>query len=445
MSGTPSKTGCFDLYWTWATDLLLLLAVILAALPDGTLPNLPVGGIQHAMLPYTAAAALIAAQGLATLRHRSGWILLFVICGLWMTAMALNNLDEPLENKSLGGDLIIYSGLIVGLAWGELRDTRTILRRLRLASVFTLVLALFTLRGLTNGSIESLGTGDRLLVFAVFWDSWFLTSIFPLLFNTADEHASPRTGAWQRWLWRGVAVAGILTVFLIGFLSSTRSVMIGGCAAVLLMILPHYRRRGWALQLSLVLVAGLTLVLAGSLFTEGLKTTDLGQRMFDTTLRDEGRFSELEELMGEFKSSYDWLLGKGFGSTFFTYTTGEVSGGTVVLSPHIGLSTLLLKGGILTLAICLLWPALKSIRIMWHHPNAVCQSAASGSILYFILSSMSGGWDFKMLFLLGIFFSLAFNSQHAVASIPRSSEPDMGLEEELTEASVASSAQGEQP
>jgi hypothetical protein len=390
------------------TGIFLVLTVLLAAASEKLLPEMPVSGLHPAMILYAAAAGLILTRCLLRRLVISTTLAILTAGGVFMSTMAIINLESPFQSKSFGGDLLIYSALIIGFLWAATRNRESVLRHLRLASLVTLAIGVLTIGGLVAGLIESLGTGDRLVVYSIYWISWFLTCVSPLTLITARETSDGESAA-PRLFWRAISYGSILTVFAIGLISATRSVLLGGGAALLIMVWLELREFHLRSRIAFLCLASLVLLIAGGVGLDTFKSTELGARLYNTSVRDESRFTEINEMIEEQGLGWPIVLGEGFGSVFFTTTVSSTGGGgSYVLSPHVGILTLFFKGGLLVFIPCIVWPFCRCVWGLLTCRDQVRIGAYAGGVLYCVLASISGGWDFRNVFLLGVCYAIAF-------------------------------------
>ncbi len=156
---TTFYSNTFDDRFGWACQLLidglLLLTFLLAALPETLLPQTSVSGVQFCMFAYFPAAALL------LLRWAGSWtnirvpLLALMLAGVWMAVVGFFSLKDVLASKSFAGDVIMYSGVICGFIWADRFDPGSVIRRLRIGCVVTLVLTFATIVGLQIGALTS--------------------------------------------------------------------------------------------------------------------------------------------------------------------------------------------------------------------------------------------------------------------------------------------------
>jgi len=119
-----------------------------------------------------------------------------------------------------------------------------------------------------------------------------------------------------------------------------------------------------------------------------------------------------EELEGSF-----WT-GKGFGSRFESCI--DKGGEFLAFAPHVGVFTPLLKGGVVSFALLIIFPLGTALyRLFRLNQCAIGLSLSAAVVLYCAQASMSGGWNFIALFLYGATFSLASKFSISKRNSPR--------------------------
>jgi len=398
-----------------AADALLLLSLLVAIIPETWLPEQVISGAQHALWPYLLATVFIFTGYVGRRQGMHPMLALLCFGALWMLALGCLSMHDHGLNKSFGGDLAIFSAAIGGFMWAAQRDIGAILFQLRAWTVVTLVGTAITIVALLAGVLETLGTGNRLLVYSIYWGTWLLTSAFPFLYATADLGADPELALRRAKWWRLIALAGLGCVLIVGLISATRSVFLSGLAGLL--VLAVMEANGRRLNLKIAVVVGCLGVAAaaGTYTLRSLSSSELGARFQERSFQEDGRFIEWEEMCEELEEGLAFIHGKGFGSVFYSTAVSD-GAGTYVLSPHIGILTTVFKGGICMFFLCVVVPLVRCVvGLLTSKGGPVPTAACGGVILYAVMASLSGGWDFKELFLLGMFLAIAVQSHRPMA------------------------------
>ncbi len=204
-------------------------------------------------------------------------------------------------------------------------------------------------------------------------------------------------------VWRAIGFASLACAFVVGFISATRSVVIGVVASLLLVVFLERKRLHPTLKILIGIFGLIGLIDLGANAISWFTGSELSARFQSKEVGEESRFIELSEMwdtMGEKNNGSGFWYGLGFGSVF--YSTG-INTPAYVINPHAAVLTLLSKGGIPVFRVvhqsCLAQAV--SCDCSGEPARPIQRAACAGALLYFVLASLSGGWDFKNLFLFG--------------------------------------------
>ena len=413
---TTSSSGESKYGWLHrrVADALLLVAFILAAIPETSMPEQLVSGAQHALWPYLLSTVFILTGYLGRRKGMHPMLALLCFGALWMLLLGFLYLPDSGLTKSFGGDLAIFSAAVAGFMWAAQRDIGAIVLHLRVWTVVTLLATALSIGALLAGLLESVGSTNRLLVFSLYWGSWLLTSVFPFIFVTADYGANRALAQRRAKWWRLVALGGVAAVFTIGIISATCSVFLSGLACLLVLALMEANGRRLSLKIAILVSCLIVAGAAGAYALRSLSSAELGARFQERSVQEDGRFVEWGEMCEELDEGLALLHGKGFGSVFFSSSVCD--GGGYVLSPHLAILTTLFKGGICMFVFCVLVPLIRCATGLFTGAGGPMPTAACGGVvLYCVMASLSGGWDFKDLFLFGIFLAIAVRANFPLA------------------------------
>jgi hypothetical protein len=188
-----------------------------------------------------------------------------------------------------------------------------------------------------------------------------------------------------------------LTIIATGFLSATRSILIGAALIGLLYFLIKRRRMGtgFILRLCAVLLVALGILVSGfSRFG-----SNAFRRMEGTQIEQETRWREVELWWPQVKG--DIALGQGLGSQFISNVVNN--GNPLESALHVGILTFLMKGGILLFLCCAILPLVKAVgTILTPSLSETRRGAAASALMFIALSCISGGWYPLSLFAYGM-------------------------------------------
>ncbi len=404
-AGYPGRTGSF----TWGTasrltDLLLAAMLVVIGLPETVFEKMYVGEVPLAFaLFYAAAASMLIEVVVSANRQRlSRRLAAAILLGLFMAAVGFR---REAETKWWVVDASVYCGFLLGLAWSERRSAAAAVRTVHLWGSIAAVLLAVNLIGLVSGFVPPVVESDRRYCSALFYTAGFVVVAFPFWFASARGGCPGLDGLCKAL----PACLGITGVLFAAYISATRSLLIAGIASILLAYWAVVRD---PLFSALVLVLAVVVVLAagqtGAL--ETLQRSLLFDRLVGTTMADEARYVELEMMFHDLASADERWLGRGFGSRFDSNVQAHLDG--LAVAPHVGVLAPWFKGGVPAFALMILLPGLAALSgLLLKRRSKIRQAGRAGLLAYLALASMSGGWDFALLFLYGIFSAAAFDKR----------------------------------
>jgi hypothetical protein len=98
----------------------------------------------------------------------------------------------------------------------------------------------------------------------------------------------------------------------------------------------------------------------------------------------------------------EWVVGAGLGSSF----ESPIPDDGLATVPHIGITTLLYKGGVFVFVALILLPCLIAWFRLLTSKSSGHDPFLAGVAVYFVEACLSGGWTFLALFTLGMFLQL---------------------------------------
>jgi hypothetical protein len=396
----PSQV--WNMTFSRTTDIIIWIMLFLMGLPETVIEKTYIGEIPLSfLLFYLAAGCAVIEFALAggVLYGRSR---ILVIAALLFTMMAIMGLVEGSEFKWWAIDISMYSGLLLGLFWGKQRSIDHAARMVCRWNATCSLLLLVNVLGLYTGLIPpSEKCSDRILTYAMFDCANIVSISFPFCFAVIYSQKFQQNHFWMKlFLWLGG-----LSVLGAAFLSATRSVLIVGLASGVSTCWFSMKNRVLAGILFTMLIFFAWFLLSGYSIV-GYSHINLLDRLLNTEIREEGRFEEVEMMFDDMQNPTDIWLGRGFGCQFLSNV--KINGESVAFSPHISILTTWYKGGLLSFLVIILCPMFVVVYRLFMLDRPILQSGCyTGVVIYLILSNLSGGWNFIMLFVYGAFFALS--------------------------------------
>jgi hypothetical protein len=287
-------------------------------------------------------------------------------------------------------DVTAAGAALAGMVLGLKISVRKVIRVL--LTIHCLCAASLVISGalLISGVIRPMEASDRVYDQSMFFPVTLLAIIQPVAIDYLVR-LRRQTLAWVLW-------AGTTSLcFAFGNMSATRSVILVSSISAIVSGARLVRgQTRWFLAVML-LVVGVSLV-----STETLSNTFSN---LSTRLANEGYSSgtRIEELQAMF-DQLGWraTIGLGIGGAFFSEIVWEGNPDGLDWAPHIAIATPLLKGGLVALCSCVLWPAaIVGLRLL-KGTSAACRALLTSIGVYLIQASVSGGYHYGPLLILGV-------------------------------------------
>ena len=393
------KTAGQKIDWS-LTDVLLGVTLLWAVIPE-TLT----GDVYFYDIPLRFCfffAAVISCAFSTVLLGVSNVTFQLKVAILALLGMAAFGLIRGNDLKFWVIDTSNWTALIFGLYWGGRYSRQYTINILYGWSWAVTCVLLLNILGLLSGLIPQAGEGDRLYSYSLFTSTAFVTSLFPLWLTLDSRTAGlvlPRRS-------RLLAITGISCVLFCSMLSATRSMFLTGSVALMIVLWIRLHGKNAVLWVGVALAG--SLLAAAFLFNADVGSGEgVTNRLSSTNLAEEYRYIELQLLFEDLEGH--WLTGKGFGSRFESCIGKH--GNFLAFAPHIGIFTSLFKGGAVVFGMLFLVPlATAAFQMVRLHKSSLSLACSAAVLLYCTQASMSGGWNFIALFLLGAMFTLSSRS-----------------------------------
>lgn len=329
-----------------------------------------------------------------------------LMAGIGGGYMVLVGILGEAEPKFFAADVLTYGSLMFGLYWGESRNELVSISSLAFwykILVWILVLNVF---GLFMGFIPPAEQGSRLYTYGLFGSTAIISILFPIVYGSDQLAQTPQNTRRQRYL----AVGGIVMCIAASFLSGTRSVLLVALCSIAVTV---WLRLEGAKRVVSVAALLLLYVAFGSDFVSCLpmENSVLLERIVSTDIESQDRYMEVVLMFEQLKDRI--YTGLGFGSRFWSPIDHE--GDILVMCPHVGILTLLQKGGagvfLLLVGLPVAWSAYNvCTRRGCGVRRGACEQLppaiwSAGCLIYAAQASISGGWQCCSLFLFGALFA----------------------------------------
>lgn len=326
-------------------------------------------------------------------RLLSGHFFALLGIGVILACIGLPNPRNNFDFKFFWIDLQVYSGLVAGYIMVRVIPENGLFRIVRPASLIGLIIGTLTLAAQTSGLLRSQES-----VFQIAND---LAYSAPLL--VAYSAATRRKSEYYFWI---VAILTYLT--FVAAIDVNRTTFLLAVAVVWEIWFLHRARLRKQVMFSIVfaLIFG-TLVMRVLPDIEAYVSPALEEK-FRRNIDEEWRAQEVQIIYQQIGAelAYGW----GFGSRYVgmapsgsdAYNTG------FAFAPHIGILAFLQKGGLEAFVFLVILPLVTVIRtLVKRNAGTVAVAASLGTLSYYVLASVSGGWTSVDLFFFGACYSLA--------------------------------------
>jgi hypothetical protein len=380
-----------------AVDVVVAAMVIFAGIPFYYALEWRIAGIPLLNVFYLATMLAVAVSYFRYTPADNRLLMLYGIGGIWLCAISMIHVWQPtFEGRAAFQDLSTYLGLMAGVAVAQLKGQSGLYRVLpRWYAANCLILGV-SLLGLLTGYIPS-KLETRLLDGSLYSSVLFVQVTFPAVWSTSGS---------VKWRQKALALSGIAMAAVFTLVSATRSVLIALLASLVLTALVQVKRkRSSAIWGGAFLLVLLFFAITGNQSGFDLfRNTQLNERLSSTDYTHESRFEELTGMLGQMDAA-DWVVGVGLGSSFESPNDREDMPGFAIV-PHIGITTLLYKGGVIVFVALILLPCLIACFRLLTSKSSSQDPFLAGVAVYFVEASLSGGWTFLALFMLGMFLHL---------------------------------------
>lgn len=391
-------------WWEWMTDLCYAAMFIFACTPETVIGKPYIGPAPLYFVVFYLGLFASTIELMVSKKRLPPLMALMI--GVWIVLL-LHGALRGNELKWIAIDASSLMGCIAGYHWISRRSMGQLLYQWhRLAAVITLLFAL-TLIGLASGFVKPAIESGRIYVYSVFRAAGFLTIVMPILWAAKRYFPIPRA---PYWMFSFPFLFVLLLITIAAYYTATRSMLLEGFVCLLFICaIATYRVRG----LSLFLVSLLLLMAVTAWDLNLIPSVDLGalgERLRQTGSLEESRYQELMMMLKQM-SGYDYLFGMGMGSRFQSVVM--VDGTDLALNPHIVIFTYLQKGGLLFFFLTIIFPALVLLfRLLTTvRASEIELGALAGGLMYLLMASISGGWEFYFTFLYGAMLGIGAQAQ----------------------------------
>jgi hypothetical protein len=384
------------------SGVLLIAFVLCAMLPDAWIRELHLGEVPFTAVLMAILSCVLIVRQLSNPSGLSFGVLAGTAALVAMIALGcIRGNIGTYSLKFLVADTYCFTGLLAGYAFtragGGDKSSQVATRIATIASI-TIVL---TYLGIFSGIIKPMLEMDsgRLVTDSVFEAAGVLLIVLPL----ASVVQSGRSTSFM-----------LLTGCAATLLSGTRSLLILTVLAAMVCFVLRPRRIDFKFVLRVA--AGLALASVMYVISAARFNSNVFQRLSDTQGSSEARTIEL--FLFWTQVSGDLVTGQGMGSRFVSNVI--VEGNPLASAPHVGIVTLLMKGGISAFLAFVMLPLFVALMVFFSKSQSRLRRAGAGSaLLYVALACQSGGWNPLLLFIYGMAISVMVSgaSRHVLRSL----------------------------
>jgi hypothetical protein len=371
------------------SGVLVTAYVICMMLPDTWRVGLHLGEVPFAALLLTTLSGVLIIRQLSTPSDPSFGV--FACTAALVAMVALGCFKGNIEAYSLKffvADIYSFTGLLMGYAIVRVRGVDESLQTASQIAVLASITIIANYLGILFGLIPPLFAEDsgRLVTGSIFEAAMVLLTILPM----ASVVQSGRLTSFM-----------LMVVCAAALLSGTRSLLIMTVLACVICLVLRPRRVD--IRFVLRVTAGFALASAMYVLSLARFNSDVFQRLANTQGSSESRYIEL--LLFWRQVSDDLIIGQGMGSRFATNVI--VEGDSFASAPHIGIVTLLMKGGIGVFVAFIMLPLFIALMVFFSKSQSRLRRASAGSVLLYVaLACQSGGWEPLLLFVYGMAISV---------------------------------------
>jgi hypothetical protein len=350
-------------------------------------------------------------------RSNSGWILCGFAGLVYMAARGLmNQASEMFDVKVYLADMLTFCGLLAGMLWARRTSIEQLARTLRWVAIATVAVLIIDALSLQVGILKPAWEGPRVFVFSMFFGTWWLMAVAPFILATEGIGEGILSVKWSRVLLMAVVAA----LLAIAVMSGTRTVALQviACGAMCAPLMLRNFRTAYATVI-------LALMIGTAAYVVGPRLGDFqffGSRLAATDIASEERYAELQVMFEQLMP--DIAIGEGFGSSFVSPVMFD--GKNLAVAPHVGILTVMFKGGFVCFVLITFLPMARAFfSLLLIRGRPASYGCMAGVILYGIAASLSGGWGFFHLFLLGLLFSAGLKFLDAAEAVPARLDPGL--------------------
>ena len=381
-------------------DLASIAPVLAAAymtLPEVWTKPLRIGEISVMNVLFMLCLALSFWGGKKHGRSTAMWTLCMFAGLVYMTVRGLANRgSEMFDIKVYLADMLTYCGLLAGMLWARRTSVQQLARILRMIAIATVAVLMLDMACLEIGTLKPSWEGPRVFVFSMFFGTWWLMAVTPFILATEGSGDGLLSVRWSRGLL--AVVAGAMLV--VAVMSGTRTVALQliACVAMCIPLMLRNFRTAYA-----TVILALTVGAAG--YAIGPRFGDFqffSSRLAGTDIASEERYAEVQVMLEQLLP--DIATGEGFGASFVSPVI--VDGRNLAVAPHVGILTVLFKGGFVWFVLIIVLPLGRAFFVaLLDRGRVASYGCMAGVILYGVAASLSGGWGFFHLFLNGLMFT----------------------------------------
>jgi hypothetical protein len=347
--------------------------------------EVPLGAIVLAALFSVLLVKLLRKPGAISLGLVGGFVAL-------ITTTFLGYFRENIETYSLKffvADVFCLAALLAGYAVARTQTKESTARMVSWSALAASAAICATYIGLYTGVvIQELDAPGRTVTVSIYYAVAVVLVL--LAWSSVSADLKSTTGGWRTYILFATAAGTAM-------LSATRSTTIEVVLAPVLFLIVKRKQFGRAFLLRATVGAGLLFVLA--IWGLPYLGTFVFTRLNDTNLADETRTEELSLWWPQVQD--DIIVGQGMGSRFVSNIVAE--GSTLASTPHIGIVTFLMKGGILLFLGYAVLPLFFAVSVLLSGNSSETQRGAASSVVMFVcIASLSGGWAPLPMFFYGL-------------------------------------------
>jgi len=400
------KSSIIDLF----TEANIILFIIVSVIPYVILDSYRIEG--WPLINFIYLSVFIVLFKNAFVINYGNIFLIIIYCGsglLMIIVGLLNHKQDFFSVKFFIQDIAIYSALPLGVSWAQVNSVDDIISHFRKWFLIILFIFISTIIGLQTGLLYSSGGEFRLLDPNAYGASFALIILFPLVWSKG----SIKPSMIFKHIIKLIYLLGIFAVLYFAYISQTRSVLLTTLFTIgIIFVVIFYKVKGLVgtlIILSMIFISAFIILELPSydIYVPDIRIVD---SIANINLRDEARFYEIDWMLSQL--GYKLLYGSGFGVGYWWFIDPLTYYVEISYYPHIGIFTLLYKGGILVFILCIVLPIAFALFNFFVRPiSQRAMACQAGVLIYAFQSCISGGFYFLPLFLLGIYIQIIFRKE----------------------------------